>query len=221
VVVQINAAGDLTKELQKDPKLKTMFQQINHGSRMSGHPAGENGIGWLRVDYIESEDLIYVDEIQSDVINQVNASKLFLTSKNSDEWFEAQNPKLQQQILDRFGRGSVEANWRYQRNWLEQNGFTLENLEEIKAKFQTLFAEWVDLAISTLLETARSHGIKYVAIASTEVIAKRDPSVGPEKLKIFYDKLPRSFGFKKKEINIPELHGSPVWVRTASRKFHN
>lgn len=220
LVVQINASADITKKLKSDPDLAQLFEFINHGSNMAGHPAGRNGVGWVRIDYLPEEDMIYVDEIQSDIINQVSSFKNYLQTKTPNEWFELQNDKLKKQILERFGRGSIEPNWSGVRGALSNMGMTPEKLEESKEKFTQMFEEWVEFAIASVLEMARTHGIQNVAIASGQAILKRDPSVSKEKVKMFYDNMARGFGFKEKQIeSVPELKGTKVWVRKASLKF--
>ena len=219
LVVQINANADVSKKIKADPELAQLFEFINHGSSMSGHPSGENGIGWVRIDYISDEDLLYVDEIQSDIVNQTSAFKNFLTTTTPDEWFELQNDELQKQILERFGRGSVRANWEGVRGRLKSMNMTPEKLDAAKGKFAEMFEEWIELAIATVLDMARTHGIENVAIASSDAILKRDPSVSREKIVMFYDRMAKSFGFKERQIQVPELQGAKVWVRKASLKF--
>lgn len=219
LVVQINASADITKDIKSDSDLAQLFEFIHHGSFMSGHPVGKNGIGWLRIDYIADEDMIYVDEIQSDIINQTSAFKNFLTTNTPEEWFELLNDKLKKQIVERFGQESVRANWEGVRGQLRRMNMDPKKLDEARNKFVAMFEEWVESAIATVLDMARTHGITNVAIASSDAILRRDPSVGKDKIKMFYDRTARGFGFKERQIGVPELEGIKVWVRKASLKF--
>ena len=87
--------------------------------------------------------------------------------------------------------------------------------EEIKGKLVQLFEDWSEYALATILEIARSHGIKYVAINSSDSIATRDPSVDPQKIKMYYDHLAKSLGFKKEKVDTGQISGI-FWVRKAS-----
>jgi hypothetical protein len=63
-----------------------------------------------------------------------------------------------------------------------------------------------------LLEIARRDGIQNVAIHTAETISRRDQWVEADKIKMYYDNLARSFGFKKQRLDVGELRGN-FWVR--------
>jgi hypothetical protein len=98
-----------------------------------------------------------------------------------------------------------------------QKGYTPEKLDEIKDKLVELFQDWAEYGISSILEIARKHGIKNVAIHTAETIARRDESVEADKVKMYYDNLARSFGFRKQQLDVGDLKGN-FWVRQAKLK---
>ena len=62
-VFQMNLHPETIKELKNEGVWDT-YQNMYDESHMSGHPVGENGIGWVR--YTKGEDGIHIDEVQSD-----------------------------------------------------------------------------------------------------------------------------------------------------------
>ena len=220
-VIQINAENHLLEQIKQDPDLKTIFEYLNWGGSQSGHPIGKNGIGWVRADYNADEDLLYVDEIQCDLISQCGDLRSFVTTNTSAEWFESRNPELQKKIVKEHGRQSADMFWNSQRHWIEEHDITLEKINNATKKFIKLTEDWEIHVVATVLDIAREHGIKNVAISTPEAVLKRDPSVGAEKLKIMYDKIGKRFGFTKKQISTlqgTKAEGTEVWVRTAKKQ---
>src|SRR5271165_5920230 len=97
------------------------------------------------------------------------------------------------------------------------HGYTVEKLEKIKERLISLFGDWTEYAISSAIEIARQHSIKQVAIHTSESIAQRDPSIKADKIKMYYDNIAKSFGFKKETLTIGGKQGN-FWIRTASIK---
>ena len=68
-----------------------------------------------------------------------------------------------------------------------------------------------------MLEIARRHGIRNVAIHTAETVAQRDYAVEADKIRIYYDNIAKAFGFKKRTLDVGGLKGD-FWVRTAGAK---
>jgi 8-oxo-dGTP pyrophosphatase MutT (NUDIX family) len=206
LVVQINKSADAERILEEDPAVKWYVDAVSQSSQMSGHPAEMNTVGWLRVDFID-KDWLLVDEVQSDLVNSVTQAKALITSETYEEFLANLGEKAQEKVTpERFAMG---------RSYFLAQGYTVEKLDDIKAKLVGLFKDWAEYGIASLLEIARQHGIKNVAIHTAETIAQRDPSVEANKIKIFYDNLAKSFGFKKQPLDVSGLKGN-FWVRTAA-----
>lgn len=62
-VFQLNLHDDHINQL-KEKGLWDAYRQMDQVSRMSGHPTGKNGMGWVR--YTHGDDGVHVDEVQSD-----------------------------------------------------------------------------------------------------------------------------------------------------------
>ena len=62
-VFQLNLHPKAIREMKKQGVYDT-FQNMWDESERSGHPVGENGIGWVR--YTKGDDGVHIDEIQSD-----------------------------------------------------------------------------------------------------------------------------------------------------------
>lgn len=211
LVVQLNRGAEASKILEEDSPLGQFVDMVGSASSPSGHPARQDTVGWLRVDFV-NEDYLFVDEIQSDLVNGVSQAQAFLKHPNYQSWYNAQNEGVRVQI-----DAVPNARQRFQgaKGQFQMMGYTVESLEEIKGKLIKLFEDWSEYALATILEIARSHEIKYVAINSSDSIATRDPSVDPQKVKMYYDNLAKSFGFKKQQIDLPQISGA-FWVRKAS-----
>jgi hypothetical protein len=211
LVMQLNRGADANKILEEDSPLGQFIDMVGQASGPSGHPAKRDTVGWLRVDFVD-EDYLFVDEIQSDLVNGVSQAQAFLKHPNYQAWYEAQNAGVRTQI-----DAIPDARQRFNgaKGQFQMMGYTIESLEEIKGKLVQLFEDWSEYALATILEIARSHGIKYVAINSSDSIATRDPSVDPQKIKMYYDNLAKSFGFKKEKVDTGQISGI-FWVRKAS-----
>jgi hypothetical protein len=211
LVMQLNEGADASKVIKADSALAQYLGWVGQSSRASGHPAGPGTVGWLRVDFV-NDDWLFVDEIQSDLVNSIQQAQAFVSNPSYDEWFAAQSPAVQEKINEIEG---ARQRFSGAKSMLLAQGYTSEKLEEMKAKLVELFQDWSEYAIATVLEIARDHGITNVAINSSESIAQRDNSVDASKVKMYYDNLAKSFGFKKETVELPEISGK-FWVRKAS-----
>jgi hypothetical protein len=210
LVLQLNQGADAAHIIGEDPVLTDYLDMLSKASQQSGHPMNANTVGWLRVDFINEEWLL-IDEVQSDLVNSVVQAKNIVSIPTYEEFIESyQNEHIRQQIVQRVPPHFYPM----MRQEFMRRGYTLEKLEEIKAQLTTLFKDWAEHALATVIEIARRHEIKNVAIHSVDSIAQRDPSVDALKVKMYYDNLAKSFGFTKQDV--PELNGK-FWVRkTAS-----
>lgn len=212
LVIQINRGASAEAVLAQDPVMASYVDMVNQSSALSQHPATMETVGWLRVDFVDAEWLL-VDEVQSDLVNSVTQAKWIMTAQNFDEFVAGlTNDKVRELVTERVN----PQNFRQVKRMFEQSGYTLEKLEDIRAKLIGLFENWAEYALATLLELARQHSIKNVAIHTAESIAERDPSVESDKVKMYYDNLAKSFGFKKQQVNVGELRGD-FWVRKTGR----
>jgi GNAT superfamily N-acetyltransferase len=217
LVMQINQSASAADILAQDPTLQKYVDMVGQSSEMSGHPASKKTVGWLRVDFVD-DDWLLVDEVQSDLVNSVSQAKLIVESENFDDFMASlANDKVRQMAAE---RGINSANFRQARARMLQEGYTLDKLEEIKTSLVQLFQDWAEYGIASLIDLARRHGIKNVAIHTAETIAQRDESVEADKIHIYYDNLARSFGFKKQQLDIGNLQGN-FWARTAAKKPTN
>jgi hypothetical protein len=215
LVIQLNRGAEADKILAEDSSLSQIVNMIGQASGLSGHPAGRNTVGWLRVDFV-NEDYLFVDEIQSDLVNGVTQAQAFCRCNSFEEWYNEQNEGVRAQVDQIPGASQRFSSSKQQ---LAYAGYTIESLEEIKSKLTKLFEDWTEYALATILEIARSHSIKYVAVNSIESMVARDPSVSPAKVKMYYDNLAKSFGFKKEQINTEGISGV-FWVRKASLRSY-
>lgn len=75
-VFQLNLHPRQIKQMRKEGIYGT-FEKLYNASLNSGHPVGENGVGWVR--YTEGDDGIHIDEVQSDFgqsfVHQLKAAK--------------------------------------------------------------------------------------------------------------------------------------------------
>ena len=204
-VMQINRRAEITD----DHLLAQYLNLVAQGSQFSGHPAGTKTVGWLRIDEINKNWLL-IDEIQSDLINSVTQAKSIIQSSTYDDFVGKFSEEGQ-----RLAREKVSPEQFYQtRRMLPMYGYNIKKLEEIRVRLIELFRDWVEEAMSTLIEVARENGIAHVALHTSETIAQRDPLVGKQtdKMKMFYDNVAKSFGFKKQQVSTPEFKGI-FWVK--------
>lgn len=210
MVLQINRSADASRILSKDPALEQYVNYVGQSSAYSGHPAGMETVGWLRLDFV-NQDWLLVDEVQSDLVNSVTQARAIVQADSFDNFVaDIKNETIKRVVLERFDEPRFDSGKRH----FLQSGYTLEKLDEIKAKLIHLFQDWTEFAIASLLEIARRDGIQNVAIHTAETISHRDQWVEANKVKMYYDKLARSFGFKKQRLNVGQLRGN-FWVRTA------
>jgi hypothetical protein len=211
LVLQINQSASAANIIAEDSVLEQFVDMVRQASTQSGHPSGEKTVGWLRVDFIDA-DYILVDEVQSDLVNSVSQAKAMVEHRTFDEFMaNIQSEKMKAAIEE---RGISREQFTRVRNNFIQSGFTAEKLDDIKKKLVGLFKDWAEYAISTVIEIARAHNIEHVCLHTAETVARRDDSVEADKVKIYYDQLARSFGFKQEEITDGDLKGK-FWVRTA------
>lgn len=209
IVMQINRNASLTKEIKKDRLLAQYLDMVAQSSIQSGHPVTDKTVGWLRIDEINSNWLL-IDEVQSDLVNSVNQAKAILNAETYED-FEATLGEKGRQML----RAKVSQEQFYTaKQQIPAYGYTIEKLDEIKGRLTYMFRNWLEEALSSLIEVARQSGIRSIALHTAETIAQRDPLVGTEtdKIKMFYDNLAKSFGFKKEAIMEPEFEGT-FWVK--------
>jgi GNAT superfamily N-acetyltransferase/uncharacterized ParB-like nuclease family protein/2'-5' RNA ligase len=212
LVLQINQGANAESILAEDPVLEQYVDMVRQSSTMSGHPSGDKTVGWLRVDFV-NEHYLLVDEVQTDLVNSVTQAKAIVESRTFAEFMEkVQSEKIREAIRE---KGIDAARFTQVRRSFIAQGYTAEKLDEIKDKLTHLFKDWASHALSTLLEIARRHGIKHVALHTVDSIAARDQAVEPGKVKMYYDNLAKSFGFKQQDLNAGPLKGK-FWVRTAS-----
>lgn len=208
MVLQLNQGASAKQILAQNPFLQQYLFMVGMSSQMSGHPATVGTVGWLRVDFI-NEDWLLVDEVQSDLINSVTQAKSILTAESYEEFVESlDSEEIRQKVKDKV---SPERFYGAKRNFIAF-GYSLEKLEEIRKQLIELSEGWAEDALASLLEIARKCNIKNVAIHTAETISKRDSSVVPAKVKIYYDNLAHSFGFKKQTLDVGDLKGT-FWVR--------
>lgn len=215
LVLQLNEGADAKEIIGRDQALKQYLSFVGQSSEMSGHPAGVGTVGWLRVDFV-NDDWLFVDEVQSDLVNSVTQA-IAMATMPFERWWEDQNEGVREKAttLAQAHGYTPEQVYNGSKQHLQRGGYTPEKLMQIRAKLITLFEDWSEYAIATILEIARSHKIKYVAINSSEGVKDRDASVEAPKLKMYYDSLAKGFGFKKQKVETPEINGT-FWVRKAS-----
>jgi 8-oxo-dGTP pyrophosphatase MutT (NUDIX family)/GNAT superfamily N-acetyltransferase len=212
LVLQINQGANAERIIGGDNALSQYMDLVSQSSRMSGHPAGEKTVGWLRVDFVDQNTLL-IDEVQSDLVNSVSQAKLIVETNSYEEFWEAlANDRVRELATE---KGITAQHYQNAKRGFASYGFTIDVLEDIKRKLIELTKDWAEHAIATVLEIARRNGIKSVAIHTAETIAERDPGVEADKIKMFYDSVAKSFGFKKQPLDIGGRRGN-FWVRTAA-----
>jgi hypothetical protein len=211
LVVQLNQGAAAQEILSEDPFIAEYVRMVGQSSEHSGHPANELTVGWLRVDFI-NEDWLLVDEIQSDLVNSVSQAKAIISAPTFEALIDSvESEIIKAQIVEKVS----PQQFAYVKRHLVTHGYTEARLEQIKTKLIDLFKDWAEYGLASLLEIARKHFIKNVAVHTAESIALRDKSVEADKIKIYYDNLARSMGFRKQTLDVGELKGN-FWVRTAS-----
>jgi hypothetical protein len=219
LVLQLNEGADAKQIIGRDQQLRQYLDFVGMSSGFSGHPADKGTVGWLRVDFVNA-DWLFVDEVQSDLVNSITQA-IAMATTTFEAWWAEQNAGVREKAETlAAGHGmSVSQAWNGSKQQLQRGGYTPEKLGQIKDKLVELFEDWSEYALATILEIARSHKITNVAINSSESIAKRDPSVDAPKLKMYYDNLAKGFGFKKQNVQTPEIKGT-FWVRKASLRSY-
>jgi GNAT superfamily N-acetyltransferase/2'-5' RNA ligase len=214
LVLKINQSASAKEIIGEDPMMTEFLTQIAQGSQQSGHPVSENTVGWLRVDFID-DDWLLVDEVQSDLVNAMELGKKFVTEPTLESLMSGyKSETVKQKIRD---MGATEQTFQMSKRNMLSRGYTVEKLDEMKQQLINLFKDWAEYGIASLIEIARRHGIKNVAIHTGETIAKRDPDLEADKAIMYYDQLAKSFGFQKQMLDVGDLKGN-FWVRTASEK---
>lgn len=212
LVLQLNQGANAQRILAQDPVIRDYVTMVAQGGQQSEHPVTLQTVGWLRVDFV-NEDWLLIDEVQSDLVNSVVQAKNIVITPTFEEFVEnLTNPKVREKVLEKV---SPDLFYGLQRHF-QQKGYTPEKLDEIKNRLVELFEDWAEWGIASVLKIAREHGIKNVAIHTAETISQRDESVEADKVKMYYDNLAKSFGFKKQQINFGDVSGN-FWVRTASK----
>lgn len=215
LVLQINQGAQASEALADDPVIERYIEMVRQSSQMSGHPSRMDTVGWLRVDFVD-EDYLLVDEVQSDLVNSVTQAKTIVESNTFQEFMgKIESEKIREMIQE---RGITSGTFSSVRRQFIGMGFTADKLEAIRRTLIELFEDWTEYAMSTLLEIARRHGIKHVALHTVDSIASRDEAVDRTKVKMFYDNLAKSFGFKQQELNVGPMRGK-FWVRTAKARL--
>lgn len=210
MVLQINRSAYASAVLSEDPVLKQYVSYVGQSGAYSGHPAGMSTVGWLRVDFI-NQDWLLVDEVQSDLVNSVTQAKAIIEAVSFDDFVgKITDNKVKHLVLEKVDERQFNAGKQH----FIRRGYTPEKLDAIKVRLVELFQDWAEYGFATLLEIARKRYIKNVAIHTAETISRRDQRVEADKVKIYYDNLAKSFGFKKQRLDVGELRGN-FWVRTA------
>ena len=213
LVLRINQSASAAEIIGEDEMLKFFLQQAEQGSRQSGHPVGKDTVGWLRVDFV-NDDWLLIDEVQSDLINSVELGMKFISEPSLESLMSKyKSETVKQKIRD---MGATEQMFQHSKREFARRGYTMEKFQEMKQSLANLFKDWAEYGISSIIEIARRHGIKNVAIHTGTSIAKRDPDLEADKAVMYYDNLAKSFGFKKQQLNIGEINGE-FWTRTASK----
>lgn len=220
LVLQLNEGAEAQKIIGQDPALRQYVNFVGISSEHSGHPSRQGVVGWLRVDFV-NDNWLFVDEVQSDLVNSITQAIGMVTIEHYEDWYAAQNDGVKAKLEEMKETMNLDAksSWEGSRRQLQQSGYTPEKLEQIKDKLIELFEDWSEYAIATVLEIARDHKIQNVAINSTESIAARDSSIDASKMKMYYDNLAKGFGFKKQQVNEGDLKGT-FWVRKASLRSY-
>jgi len=213
IVMQINRSAHLDELVAKYEEFEEFLDVIYKGSHYSKHPVREKTVGWIRLDKV-SNDLLLVDEIQGDVFTAFDQAKTILTHETYEEFVESiENVKVREQVLEkvepwRFGATKAE---------FERRGLTIEELDKMKRYALSLFADWAEEGMATLLQWARSKGIDRVAIHTEETLRQRDPTLDANKVTIYYKNLAKSYGFKEETLTIGDRTGRFL-VRQACRQ---
>lgn len=211
VVLKINTGAKADRILAQDPILKKYIDMVAQGGEQSGHPVSRNTVGWLRLDFID-EDWLLVDEVQSDLVNSVVQVEQIVEAEDFEAYVaQLNNAHVIEQVREKVSEERFDGI----RNYFQQQGYTSEKLADIKAQLIQLFENWAEYGLSTLIEIARRNGIKNIAIHTADTIARRDNSVEANKVKIYYDNLAHSMGFREQQLNFEGMRGN-FWVRTAS-----
>jgi hypothetical protein len=164
------------------------------------------------------ENWLLVDEVQSDLINGVVQAKNMLASPTFEDMLDTFGPNVRDSArLLAEEKGMNEDTFQQMKRELLRRGYTPEVLDGIKEKLADLFEDWAEYGLASLIEIARTHGIKNIAIHSAETIAQRDQTVEADKISMYYDQLAHSFGFRQKQLEFGDLSGN-FWVRTARAK---
>jgi len=203
-VLQINKGAKATEIISANPGLRNWFKTIQSGSMNSGHPISMETVGWLRVDEVNS-DYLLVDEIQSDLVSAIVQAKNIVEAQSFEELLEryADNPKLTALFTERMGRAGFSG---MRQHFLSQ-GLDSPTLEGVRVKLTSLFKDWAEVGLTTLLKLAREEGIGMVLINVEQVFKDRDPNFSSEKYDVYYGTLAQRHGFKPVEIDTPEISG--------------
>ena len=203
-VLQLNKGAKATDIIDQNPGLRNWFRTIQSGSMNSGHPISMETVGWLRVDEV-NKDYLLIDEIQSDLVSAIVQAKNIVESETFEELLEryADNPKLSRLFAERMGRAGFVG---MRQHFLSQ-GLDSPTLEGVRIKLTSLFRDWAEVGLSTLLKLAREEGIGMVLINVEQVFKDRDPNFSSEKYDVYYGNLAQKQGFKPVEINTPEISG--------------
>lgn len=214
LVLRINQSASAVEIIGEDEMMKFFLGQVAQGSVQSGHPVGKNTVGWLRVDFIDDNWLL-IDEVQSDLINGIDLAKRFLTEPTLETLMNGyRSETVKQKIRD---MGATEQMFQHSKREFARRGYTIEKLDEMRAGLVNLFKDWAEYGVASLIEIARRHGIKNVAIHTGQSIANRDPDLEADKAGRYYDQIAKAFGFKKQPLDVGDLKGE-FWVRTATLK---
>jgi 2'-5' RNA ligase/GNAT superfamily N-acetyltransferase len=214
LVLRINQSASAAEIIGEDEMMKGFLDQVQMGSQRSGHPVSKNTVGWLRVDFVNDQWLL-IDEVQSDLINAVDLAKRFIAEPSLASLMQGYKSETVKQKIQEMG--ATEAMFQNSKREFARRGYTPEKLEEMKQSLANLFKDWAEYGIASVIEIARRHGVKNVAIHTGSTIAQRDPDVEADKIGMYYDQIAKAFGFKKQQLDIGELKGE-FWTRTASAK---
>jgi len=208
LVLKINQGASAKKILKNDPILSRYLEAVGGSSQMSNHPVDVDTVGWLRLDFVNSEWLV-VDEVQSDLVNSVTQAKALLRSKNYNDFLAG----LPTDESRNFFKSKIsKAQFNGGRQHFINAGYTEQQLDKINAQIIELFGDWTEHAISTVIQIARDYKIEKIALHTKDTIALRDPMVDSSKIHMYYDQIAKSFGFQSRTETIDGATGN-FWVR--------
>jgi len=151
LVLKINQGADAKRIIGGDSILQGYLDMLGQSSRQSGHPADADTVGWVRMDFVD-KDWLVIDEVQSDMVNSIVQAKNIITAEDFEDFLSRlPSDEGREQV-----RKKVPAAYfpQIQGHFLSQ-GYTVQVLDETRAKLIDLFEDWTEYAVATVLKIAR------------------------------------------------------------------